>query len=295
MAEETIVDNTEATQDPEAQKIIDNIEAGRGEFEEAETDDKGVELPSDEGEETVDDNGEEEKLYAGKYKTVDDLKNGVKNLNSTLSDTVLNGMSEEALESYYKELQSDFSKGKKHSIDEPTEEKEEVKDEKPKGAEGINQELWQELGTTFAEKGGITNEQYEKLAKAGIPEYVVDNYLDGIKARANAQTQEILEVTGGEDNAKAIKAWADENIDEEYIAHVNTLTGKALISAIKGIKAQYDATNNSGKRVVGNSGSKSSGAYTSQEAYLKDVSDPRYGRDEVFRKAVDKKLANSKL
>lgn len=286
-------DNVEETQDPEAQKIIDEL---NGELPE---DEEEVELPSDDTnqEDTSNEEQEEKKLYAGKYKTVDDLKNGVKNLNKDISDTILNGMTEESLEQYYKELQADFSKDRKHKIaTEETTNKEVTKEDKPKEAGAIPQELWNELGQTFAEKGGITDEQYDKLAELGIPEAIVDNYLDGLNAKANEVRREIYEVTGGEEKAKEIKAWADENIDEEYINYVNGLSGKSLINAIKGIKAQYDLATNQTKRVVGRSNSsKSSGSYKSMDEYMKDVSDKRYNTDETFRRAVDKKLANSKL
>lgn len=302
--ENTIID-TEATQDPEAQKILDNIVAGRDEFEEADEDiEDKIELPSGENEDDIEPDSEEqeqeqeeETLYADKYKTIDELKKGVKNLNSELSDTVLDGMSDEALESYYKELNTSFSKGRKHIVNEEErqEQEEKSKDKKPTQ---ISNEVWEDLNTTFNEKGGLTEAQYNKLNDLGIPESIVDGYLDGLVLKEEAKTREYHSIAGGEEQFNTMKAWAYENLDNEYLESIGKMSVGQTKSVLQGIKAQYELANKpqQTKRVIGNNKSSSSGsAYKSQADYLKDVGDRRYSRDESYRKAVDRKLSRSKF
>jgi hypothetical protein len=290
----------EQTQDADALKILENIEAGRQEFEEAEVDNE-VELPSDD---TSVDNGEEEvtdekkELFAGKYKSINDLKNGIKNLNDSLSDTVLNGMSDEALESYYGELQSEFSKGRKHRVEDDTKEEDETKNtDKPEEANAIPQDVWNDLDKTFNETGGLTDKQYEKLESLGIPSSIVDGYLDGLVAKQTQLQNTMYEIAGGKDEFETIKQWAlDGNVDAEYLATLQSMPINQMTVAMKGIKAMYDAENKSvPSRVVGNSGVGNKGAYANQADYLRDVSDARYTRDESFRRAVDAKLSRSKF
>ena len=290
----------EQTQDADALKILENIEAGRQEFEEAEVDNK-IELPSDDtsvsdSEEEVSDDKKE--LFAGKYKSIDDLKNGIKNLNNTLSDTVLNGMSNEALEAYYGELQSEFSKGRKHIVEDDTKEEIEAKDtDKPKEAKAIPQDVWNDLDKTFNETGGLTDKQYEKLESLGIPSNIVDGYLDGLVAKQTQLQNTMYEIAGSKDEFETIKQWAlDGNVDAEYLATLQSMPVNQMTVAMRGIKAMYEAENKSvPSRVVGNNSSGNKGVYANQADYLRDVSDVRYTRDESFRRAVDSKLSRSKF
>ena len=284
----------EDTQDPYAQKILDSIKNGETEYSEADDD---IELPSDKDniEEPEEENQGE--LIAGKYKSIDELKKGIANLKSTLPDYVIDGMSEEALVKHYQELSKEFSKGRKHAVDDGEQkEKEPKKEDKPKEAKGIPSDVWNELSDSFNTKGGLTQEQYDKLESFGIPTEIVDNYLDGLIAKQNIYTKEIHELAGGEEQYNAIKEWATDNIDTEYLQSLSTMNPSQAKSAMLGIKAQYELANKQTTRIVGNkSGSSSTGAYSSQEAYLKDVKDPRYSRDELFRRKVDSKLSRSRF
>jgi len=296
----------EETQDPDAQKILDNIAEGKSEFEEAEEDEK-INLPSDDDGEEEDPDSEEDsddKLLAGKYKNTDELRKGIVNLKSTLPEYVLNGMSDEALVQHYTELEKSFSGGKKHIIKDDSEEKIEAKkdvekkSDKPDEAKAIPQDVWEELSTSFNEKGGLSEAQYDKLESFGIPTEIVDGYLDGLVAKQQSFTNSIHSIAGGEAQYNVIKEWAMKNIDQAYLASLDGMPEAQAKSAMMGIKAQYDLANEKPiKRIVG--GNKGSGgnssSYSSQEAYFRDVQDNRYNTDEAFRKKVDSKLKNSKF
>lgn len=301
MANEINYNNVEETQDPMAQEILNNVLSGREEFEEADPD---IDLPSNEDDGDVDDNNQEEnKLYANKYKSIDELKKGIKNIGSDLDDDILDGMSEDSLEKYYMKLNANKSKGnKKFAIDDEAKKDDDSDNKpsnKPKEASAIPQELWTELDSTFAEKGGITQSQYEQLEKLGIPSTIVDNYLDGLVAKQQTRVNMIYEVAGGEEQFNTIKAWAENGgIDRDYIDSLGTMNDNQLKTALKLIKTQYEIENGkkSISRVVGNKSTGSNnGAYRSMDEYMKDVNDKRYSYDDAFRRAVDRKLANSKL
>ena len=308
-AEQGGSDNTEDTQDPEAQRILDAIANGETDFQEAPAD-EDTKLPSDEDgendqdEEKPNDDGE---LLAGKYKNTDELKKGITNLKSTLPEYVLNGMTDEALIQHYNELELEFSKGRKHvKKEEVKEEKPEDKPddkpkEKPTEAGKIPDDVWTDLSDSFAKDGGLSESQYEKLEGYGIPSQIVDGYIDGLVAKQNTFANEVHALAGGKEEYDAMKAWAsDGNIDTSYLESLSTMPEAQAKNAMLGIKAQYDMANKSERkivsRVVGSSKSSgNNGSYNSQDDYIKDVSDARYNSDETFRKKVDLKLSKSKF
>lgn len=291
------MENTEIELDgqrsPEAQAIID---AELGENQEVEPEDD-VELPSDEGQ-------EEEVLLAGKYKDSDALKKGIVNIGSNLPEYVLNGMSDEALEQHYNELQKTIpteQRGRKHAS-KPEEEKldktpEDVKDT------GVSDELWTELDAEFSTTGAISSEQYDKLNKVGIPDSVIDKYIDGIKAEADlAQqqfTQGVYKIAGGEEQYHAIKSWAEDGgIPSERLAEISAMKDyKDITLAMYEIKAQYDMNANKPSNTVrGANGAKSGGnKYQSEAEYISDVRDPKYRTDARFREKVKAKYDRSGL
>lgn len=275
---------------PEEQAIADKA-SGKT------VDDEGnpIELPSDkkpEGE-----GAEGDKKFADKYDTVEDLKKGIESIGSDLPDYVLEGMSDEALEKHYQELQkSQGTEGRKHAKkEEGSEEKKgegEKGDEKP---EGVTPELWTELSVEFEKNGAITEEQYDQLNKAGIPDNVIDDYIDSIDAKQVKFTNDIYEIAGGEEQYNTIKSWAEDNIPSEQLEAIGQMDKNGMLLAMRGIKAEYDAANPSdGVRIIGDTKIATKGAYASQADYIIDVSDKRYGTDKRYTKAVDDKFANSK-
>lgn len=275
---------------PEEQAIADKVS---GKETPPEDDGEPVDLPSDkkpEGE------GDETK-YAGKYDSIEDLRKGIGELNSTLPDYVLEGMSEEALERHYKELESNFhqdNNGRKHAEKKEGEQKPEGEGEgKP---EAVSAELWTDLTKTFEETGTITNEQYDALNKAGIPDEVIDNYIDGVQSKQAQFTQDIFNIAGGEEQYYTIKEWAEQNIPSEQIEAISKMDKNGMIMAMKGIKAEYDAANpvDTSKRILGDTRTTGYGSYASQTEYILDVQDKRYGSDKKYTHAVDEKFKNSK-
>lgn len=279
---------TELTLTPEEQAIADKAS---GKEVEVKDDGTPIELPSDTPKE-----GDEPKKFADKYDTVEDLRKGIDSIGSDLPEYVLEGMSDEALEKHYQELQKDFHEeksGRKHAA------KGEEGDEEPPADEnkpaGVSEELWTELGTHFEENGNITEEHYEKLNKAGIPDDVIDRYIDSIQNEQVKFTQEIYDIAGGEEQYNTIKAWAEDNIPPEKLDAISRMDKNGMVLAMEGIKAKYDAANPSdGVRIMGNTNNTSAGSYHSQADYIIDVSDKRYGSDKRYTKAVDDKFANSK-
>ena len=285
-------DVSEETQDKDAQKIIDEAN-GTPPKEEDE-----IELPSDEKP------ADEDKLFAEKYKTIEDLRKGITGLKSTLPEYVLDGMNDEALEKHYVELRKDFSGDDKKDRKFEEEKVEEKPDDKPDEKKVEVAGLWKSLENDFKTTGKISTEMYDKFDELGIPSDIVDGYADKIHGEQVDFTNKVYEMSGGQDEFKAIKEWSEAgNIHQSELDAIAKMPYDAMLSAMSGIKARFDIAMSKAddkdeevpKRIVGNTGKTSGGAYTSQEAYMSDVANKKYGQNRAYTEAVDRKFANSKF
>jgi len=285
-------DNTEETQDNDAQKIIDEING--------EKIDEEVELPSDSK------SGDVEKLFAEKYKTIDELKKGISGLKSELPDYVIDGMNDEALEKHYVELRKTFSKKDDNNKDRKfvKEEVKENKDDKPDDKKVEVTGLWKALENDFKTTGTISTEMYDKFEELGIPSDIVDGYADKIHSEQVDFTNKIYEMSGGQEQYAEIKDWAEDgNIPQSELDAIAKMPYDAMLSAMSGIKARFDIANNKNTeehkkeetRITGDTKKTSSGSYTSQESYMKDVANKKYGQNRAYTEAVDRKFENSKF
>jgi hypothetical protein len=280
------------TQDKDAQAIIDKLN-GNGVPSIDDEEDNKNKLPSDVTE-------EENKLFADKYKNVDDLKKGITELKSTLPQYVIDGMSDSALEQHYVELRKNFS-GKKDATDKTVRrfaEDEVVEEEvvEEKIVEKVkSSELWNDLQTNFEATGKVTSEMYDKLEEMGIPSDVVDNYVDGIHSKQVAFTNSVYEIAGGQEQFAEIKAWAEDgNISDAELDALKNMSYEAIIGSYKGIKARYDlAKGTNSVRITGSTNTNSGSGYLNQADYMKDVADRRYGQNRVYTESVDAKFSKS--
>jgi len=231
-----------------------------------------------------------EELLAGKYKTEDDLQQGILEL--------LKKDQGDDLESLYKNLESQVltdGESEKEASKTSEEESEEKTQDSPIDFNKYEQE--------FFEKGNLEEESYEELKDQGFPKHVVDNYLKGIKAEANDQAQEIFKTVDGEENYNNMVAWAEENLPEEDKQAFNqavTSGNQAQTKfAVEGLFSRYnkDAEGDKPSRVIdkGKVPKNNSGSFQSRSEVTEAMSSEKYQNDPAFRKEIERKLKNSNV
>jgi len=280
----------EETQDADALAILNGVEDD-GDIQDN-NEDTEVSLPSDNNSDV---GSGDNKLYAGKYKNVDELKKGIKNIGSKLPEYVIDGMNDSALEKHYQELQSSFSKTGRKFAEESMDSKEDTKKTEPKG--DLKQRFI-EMEDYFKEHGEVSNEIYNKLNKAGIPDDVVDRYAERLEAEQIQFSRKVIDIAGGEQRFFEIKDWAEANIPQRELDAISKLPYDTMIIAMQGIQSRYEQATGRTKqptRLEGRTGFVHSTSYKSQGDYLADVSDKRYGNDKRYTDAVEKKFNNSKF
>ena len=292
------IEQKSQTQDADAQRILDDLNGKTPE------DNDNVNLPSEQGEEANNDNKQsdnsDEILLAGKYKSVDDLKKGIKSLGSNLPDFILDEMSSDSLEKYYIDQRKEFSSkndgDRKHLKDEPK--KEEKSDDKKDGEpETDANDLLRNIEQTLKDGKEITPEMYDELNKAGVPDLAIDRFLDGVKSEMVEFTNKVFEQAGGQENFEKIKAWAEQNIPQETMNSIAKMDYNGMLVAMQGIKAEYEKANpqeNKPTRITGSTNTSNNGSsYRDMSEYMQDVRDKRYGKDKLYTQKVEDKIRRS--
>jgi hypothetical protein len=178
--------------------------------------------------------------------------------------------------------------------------------DKPQVPENPQQELQKqgldmtEFSQEFAQKGELSQESYEKLAKAGFDKDLVDTYIAGQQARAAQYEGTIKGEVGGEERYNQIVEWAKANLTPGEIAAYNNAVSsgdanQAKLAAL-GLSAQYSkAVGQEPNRLIGGGKGGSEDVFESTAQVTEAMRDPRYKNDPAFRAKVQAKLSRSQV
>ena len=151
----------------------------------------------------------------------------------------------------------------------------------------------------FENDGQLSEETYEKLAKAGLPKELVDSYAAGQQALLQSEEGEIKSVANGQFDAMA--EWANDNLQQEEIDAfddiVTTGTKEQAKFAVKSLYDRYTQANGSSPRLV--QGAVTGGStmpFKSMQELARAQSDPRYkSGDKAYHEEIDRRLSVSRL
>ena len=158
---------------------------------------------------------------------------------------------------------------------------------------------WSEL----TEGGTLSTESYAELEKAGYPKAVVDQYIKGIQAEKTTQLAEATEfkkLAGGENGYAAMSEWMVANLKPEELAEYNEAvsSGKRSIIklAVESMHRRYSDSMGNPPNLLGGRGNAADAGdvFQSQAEVTAAMRDPRYRRDEAYRRSVAEKIARSR-
>ena len=225
---------------------------------------------------------QEEQVYAGKYKSAQEL------------------------EKAYMELQSKLGEQEKGE----TEVAEKEPEDKPTLSEGATL-ITSASDEYYANGNQLSPETLQKfssmssqdLIKAYMEVQQLPEYQQAQQAPveiSESQVNQIKNAAGGEAAYSNIINWAKSNLEAEQINAfddvVNTGSVQAINLAVAGLKAQYDAANGvEGKMYTGKAPTNSGDVFRSQAELVRAMNDPRYDADPAYRQDVIEKLDRSDL
>lgn len=229
-------------------------------------------LPSEAGQKQA--TQEEERLLAGKYKSVEDLEKGYAELVKKLGSQ---------------------SKPQEETADTPTQK--EGNDPQSQKVEGANLDRYAE---EYMESGELSADSYAELEKMGFPREMVDAYVAGQEAIQERFVNQVTSIVGGGDRYDALMRWAENNLSNDEIqAYNNTLASEdfnQIKMALENVQMKYIEKHGvmPNHLTMGDtSSSTDAGGYQSVAQIQADMSDPRYQTDSAYRRKVENKMANT--
>ena len=153
----------------------------------------------------------------------------------------------------------------------------------------------------YADDGELSQESYDKLAKAGIPKEMVDSYIAGQEARSELVKAQAYALTDGAEGYQAMVDWVRTNATPAEITAYNHAVNSGVADirevAVRDMWAKYGSdTGNTGNLITNKVNTKvGSGVYESRAQMMADMADPKYKTDSAFRKMVETKLGNSDI
>jgi hypothetical protein len=248
---------------------------------------------------------EGEKLLAGKYKDEPALDKGTLELLTKLYGSKEEGY--KALESLLGKPKTEDGKTPLPTIKEPN--KAADKPLEIKTAEDVLKQAGLNLADfskEFMDKGQLSEDSYTKLAAKGYSKEIVDDWIDGQKAKVELQriegekiVSEVHTVVGGKESYEVMVQWASQNLTQDEIKVLNEgLLGDMAHAKIAAemLKQKYTAVNGKNPLLyMGTSPSTSADIFRSKAELTAAMKDPRYQKDEAYRNDVVLKLGRSKI
>lgn len=161
---------------------------------------------------------------------------------------------------------------------------------------GLN---WEAVSNEFRSTGNIGDQTRAALNKSGIPNEIIDEYLELAAFRAEAHLKEQFAYAGGEEPAKELLSWAAQNLSPDQIAAYNEmLAGPNWKAAFDALKAERASRRKNAGEPNFLSGAPAGGpggtaGFQSRREMTTAINDPRYRTDPAYRQMVMRRVAMS--
>lgn len=171
----------------------------------------------------------------------------------------------------------------------------------------LTQEEWSKYSTEFAVNGNLSEESRLAIKeKLNVPDFVIDDFMQGQKARLQAAYNDAANTVGGKDNLARLFDWASKTLSLQEQATINSsLASPSWEVTLLGLKSKYDAAKNNkvtamepaktASTKVGQTTAQAvkSTAYSSKAEFYTERSDPRFKSDPKFRQAVELRMSKT--
>ncbi len=173
---------------------------------------------------------------------------------------------------------------------------EEVTEEEPTEEKAAE---YQKYVDSYEKNGGLSEDEYGELAKAGYTKEQVDSEIEYQNYKKDKALTDVLEpLGGGTDKFKEVSAWAAENKTPEDIKAFNeALNGSGKLAQqalLKGLYAEFSSDNTEETVVhTNNTQTTPSKGYSTESEFFADLGNPAYNTDPTYNKKVQEKLSKT--
>jgi hypothetical protein len=226
---------------------------------------------------------QEETLYAGKYKSVEELEKGYLESQKLIG---AKGLSQEGSPTSEDSTSSSSTTEESQSLEIP---------EKP---EEVSQQNFDKYSEELQKDGSLSEASYSELEKQGFSKSMVDTYIKGQQASFNEKQQQVFDSVGGKEAYSDMVTWASGEFSVEEIDNFNEAlngTDYQRKTALADLSLRYSSANHRSPNLIdGKTSSGSTFGFSSLQAQAKAQADPRYKTDRDYRNEVEQRILASK-
>lgn len=158
---------------------------------------------------------------------------------------------------------------------------------------------WDALSKEYEDNGSLSKESMNKLEKSGFPPSVVNAYIRGMEATANAYRDAVYNLAGGEEDYKQLTGFV-AGLGQKEINTFNRAIDRGDLDELRNMFIGYKTRmvqkyGTSNRSILGGSAGGSTGGYANKSAMVKAMSDPRYGTDPEYTQSVQNKVMSSRF
>lgn len=169
------------------------------------------------------------------------------------------------------------------------------KDLKAKGVD-FNQAIKE-----YNEYGALSSKTMADLAQAGYPSEVIEGFIESRQNLEGEFTNAVYNSAGGEQAYNKVIEWAQGNLSNKVLSSFNRAIDNNNLEAVtlmfEGMKAKMIAKQGTRNPTIMGGGVTTGGykGFSSKQEVVEAMSDPRYGADPSYTRAIEMKMYYTQL
>lgn len=169
------------------------------------------------------------------------------------------------------------------------------KDLKAKGVD-FNQAIKE-----YNEYGALSSKTMADLAQAGYPSEVIEGFIESRQNLESEFTNAVYNSAGGEQAYNKVIEWAQGNLSNKVLSSFNRAIDNNNLEAVtlmfEGMKAKMIAKQGTRNPTIMGGGVTTGGykGFSSKQEVVEAMSDPRYGADPGYTRAIEMKMYYTQL
>lgn len=169
------------------------------------------------------------------------------------------------------------------------------KDLKAKGVD-FNQAIKE-----YNEYGALSSKTMADLAQAGYPSEVIEGFIESRQNLESEFTNAVYNSAGGEQAYNKVIEWAQGNLSNKVLSSFNRAIDSNNLEAVtlmfEGMKAKMIAKQGTRNPTIMGGGVTTGGykGFSSKQEVVEAMSDPRYGADPSYTRAIEMKMYYTQL
>lgn len=169
------------------------------------------------------------------------------------------------------------------------------KDLKAKGVD-FNQAIKE-----YNEYGALSSKTMADLAQAGYPSEVIEGFIESRQNLESEFTNAVYNSAGGEQAYNKVIEWAQGNFSNKALSSFNRAIDNNNLEAVtlmfEGMKAKMIAKQGTRNPTIMGGGVTTGGykGFSSKQEVVEAMSDPRYGADPSYTRAIEMKMYYTQL